>query len=131
MLRIASPLPPAIEHLATEIVDAAFEVHKELGPGLLESIYAAAMTIELEHRSLPFQREREVLLHYKERPLRMHRLDLVVGGAVLVELKAVERLNVTHHAQVLSYLRASKLRLGLLINFNAAVIKGQIRRVIV
>ena len=130
MLRIASPLPAEIEHFATEIVDAAFEVHKELGPGLLESIYGAAMTIELERRSIPFEREREVLLYYKERPLRMQRLDLVVGGAVLVELKAVERLNPTHHAQVLSYLRASKLRLGLLINFNSAVIKGQIRRVI-
>ena len=71
-----------------------------------------------------------MLLHYKERPLRMHRLDLVVGRAVIVELKAVERLSSTHHAQVLSYLRASKLRLGLLINFNGAVLKGQIRRVI-
>lgn len=130
MIRIASPLPAEVEALATEIVDAAFEVHRELGPGLLESVYAAALTIELESRSIPFEREREVLLYYKERPLRMHRLDLVVGRAVIVELKAVERLTPTHHAQVLSYLRASNLRLGLLINFNAAVIKGQIKRVI-
>ena len=130
MMRTTSPLPAAVEALATEIVDAAFEVHRELGPGLLEAIYAAALTIEFENRSIPVEREREVLLHYKERPLRMHRLDLVVGQAVIVELKAVERLNSTHHAHVLSYLRAAHLRLGLLINFNAAVIKGQIRRVI-
>jgi GxxExxY protein len=130
MLRITSPLPAEIEQLATEIVDAAFEVHQELGPGLVESMYAAAMTIELECRKVPFKREHEILLHYKGRPLGLHRLDLVVGGLVLVELKAVDRLHPTHHAQVVSYLRASKLRLALLINFNAAVIKGQIRRVI-
>jgi GxxExxY protein len=130
MLRIKSPLPDTTERLAAEIVDAVFEVHKELGPGLLESAYKAALTIELEPRSLSFEREREVLLHYKGRPLMMHRLDLVVGGEVLVELKAVERLHPVHLAQVISYLKSANLHLGLLVNFNAAWIKGNIRRIV-
>jgi GxxExxY protein len=127
-LRIASPLPGAVEAVISTIIDGAVEVHSRLGPGLLESIYADAFCIELEHRGLRFERERKVLLEYRGRPLRKHQLDLVVESAVLVELKAVERLNRVHQAQILSYLRSSGLAVGLLMNFNCDWIRGNIRR---
>jgi GxxExxY protein len=130
-LRIRSSLPEAIEQLVTQIIDSALEVHRQLGPGLLESIYSDALTIELEHRGIAFERERKVQLLYRERPLRMHKLDLVVANEVLVEIKAVERLAPIHQAQVLSYLRSSKLGVGLLINFNAEWLRGNIRRFVV
>lgn len=129
-LRLASPVPPSTEAIATNVIDSALEVHRQLGPGLLEAIYADAMTIELEHRGVRFEREREVLLYYRERPLRVQRLDLVVENVVVIELKAIERLAAVHQAQMLSYLRAANLRPGLLMNFNSAWLKGNIRRII-
>jgi GxxExxY protein len=127
-LRVNSPLPKATEQIVTQIIDGAVEVHRQLGPGLLEDIYADALAIELEHRCIAFERQRKVQLFYRERPLRVHHLDLVVENQILVELKAVERLAPIHQAQVLSYLRSSTLRVALLINFNAEWLKGNIRR---
>lgn len=127
-LRIASPLPDETERIVTEVIDAAVDVHFELGPGLLESIYSDAMAIELSRRAIPYERERTLMLFFKTHPLRTQRLDFVVAGQILLELKAVERLAPVHQAQVLSYLKASRLRLGLLINFNSANLKGHIKR---
>jgi GxxExxY protein len=130
MLRIKSPFPKHTEHLTSEVLDAAMEVHKRLGAGFLEATYVDALTIEFEFRGLSFERERAVLLTYRDKPLRTHRLDLVVEGEILVEVKSVERLAPVHHAQVLSYLRASELRLAFLLNFNSAVLKSQLRRIV-
>jgi GxxExxY protein len=130
MLRITSPFPESTERLAAEVVDAAIEVHRRLGAGLLEATYVDALTIEFDFRGLSFEREREVLIRYRDRPLRTHRLDLVVGGEILVEVKSVERLIPVHHAQVIAYLTASGLRLAFLMNFNAAILKSQLRRII-
>lgn len=128
--RLPSPLSPATEAIVTSVVDSALEVHRRLGPGLLEAIYGDAFAIELEHRRIEFEREKQVPIYYRDRLLRVHRVDLVVMNEVLVELKAVDRLALVHQAQVLSYLRATQLRIGLLVNFNTDRLKGSIRRII-
>ena len=109
-----------------EIIGAAVEVQRVLGVGLLESAYAAAMQVELAERELAFAREVPVSAVYKGRPLgEAYRADFIVEDAVILELKAVEATNDLHRAQLLSYLRLSGLKLGLLINFHSfPVVKG-------
>ena len=109
-----------------EIIGAAVEVQRVLGTGLLESAYAAAMAIELHERELAFEREVPVEASYKGRPLGVaYRADFVVEGSVLLELKAMDAVSEAHRAQLLSYLRVSGLKLGLLINFHTfPVVKG-------
>jgi GxxExxY protein len=116
--------------MVSAILDGAGDVHNALGPGLMEKVYSDAMAIELAHRGLKFEREKPVTLTYRGKPLRTHRLDMVVENEVLLELKSVERLMPIHRSQVLGYLRGSELRLGLLINFNAYMLKDQIKRVV-
>ncbi len=115
--------------LTERIIGCAIEVHRQLGPGLLESSYEEALCVELADAGLRFQRQLAVPLFYKGRPIAEHRLDLVVEGQVVVEIKSVERLEPVFLAQVLTYLRASSCRLGLLVNFNVPVLKGGIKRV--
>jgi GxxExxY protein len=129
-LRITSPFPAEFEQIVSSVVDGALAVHKELGPGLLEGVYADAMAIELAYRGLKYERERRITLTYRGKPLRSHRLDLVVDNRILLELKAVERLMPIHRSQVIGYLRASALRLALLINFNTDWLRSQIKRVV-
>ena len=109
-----------------EIIGAAVEVQRVLGVGLLESAYAAAMQIELAERGLQFVREVPIAATYKGHALgEAYRADFIVERSVILELKAVEAMNDLHRAQLLSYLRLSKLKLGLLINFHAfPVVKG-------
>ena len=129
-LRISSPLPAETESTMTRIIGCAIEVHKRLGPGFSEGLWEDALTIELEFQGLRFERQREVIVRYRDKPLRAQRIDLVVEDRVIVEIKAVEAIHPVHRAQVLSYLRSTGLRAGLLINFNAEVIKGNVRRVV-
>jgi GxxExxY protein len=129
-LRISSSLPESTEAVATKVIDACIQVHRELGPGLLESVYQRAAGIELRSRGIPFEREKLIPIVFRNEPLCHHRLDLVVDRTVVVELKAVDRLSPVHLAQVISYLRASRLRCGLLINFNVPVLKQGLRRVV-
>lgn len=128
--RTSSRLPESIERVAEAAIGCAIEVHKRLGPGFLEIVYHDAMAIELEVAGLVARREVPVMLSYRGRPLRQHRLDLVVSDTVILELKAVERLERIHQAQLLSYLKASGLRLGLLMNFNTEQLKSALRRVV-
>lgn len=115
--------------LSNEIIGAAIDVHKALGPGLLESSYQACHLKELELRGIPAQTEVPLPLEYKGLRLDCgYRLDEVVGGLVVVEIKSVERLEPIHEAQLLTYLRLSGLWLGLLINFNVPILKQGIRR---
>jgi len=117
--------------LSHEILGAAIEVHKELGPGLLESVYEEALIVELFNRDIAVVRQKEAVLRYKGKELQSRlRLDLVVGDLVIVEVKAIERLASIHEAQLLTYLRLANKKLGLLINFNAATLKNSIRRVV-
>lgn len=89
------------------------------------------MTIELEFKGLKFERQREVIVRYRDRPLRPQRLDLVIENQVVVEIKAVDQLHSVHRAQLLSYVRSAHLHVGLLINFNGEMIKGNVKRVVV
>jgi GxxExxY protein len=117
--------------LSHEVIGAAIEVHRVLGPGLLELIYEDALAIELESRGLIVVRQAEIDVSYKGRRLgNKLRLDILVNGILIVEIKAIERVLPVHEAQLLSYLRLSERKLGLLINFNAAVLRNSIRRVV-
>ncbi len=122
---------PELDILARAVIDAAVEVHRSLGPGFVESIYEEALAIELNARSIPFERQKVISVNYKERRIGEGRLDLLVASQLLVELKAVETLAPIHKAQIISYLKAAGLQLGLLINFNVPVLRSGIQRVIV
>jgi GxxExxY protein len=116
--------------LTERIIRCAIEVHKHLGPGLLESVYESALCFELNEAGLPFKRQVGVPLYYKGRLLSEHRPDLVVDDTVVVEVKAIERFNPIHTAQMLTYLRVIGLRVGLVLNFNTEMLVRGIRRVI-
>jgi GxxExxY protein len=117
--------------LSNEIIGAAIEVHRALGPGLLESIYENALVFELEQRQIKFRRQVEIPVVYKGHRIEGYlRLDIVVADSVLVEIKAVECLLDVHKAQLLSYLRLANKRLGLLVNFNTPVLFRSIKRVV-
>lgn len=117
--------------LSKLIIGAAIEVHRHLGPGLLESTYEHCLAHELVLRGIPFERQKALPLVYKGIELETgFRVDFLVGGLVIVELKAVEALNEVHEAQVLTYLRLSGCKLGLLINFNVPLLKDGIKRLV-
>lgn len=116
--------------LSHAIIGAAIEVHRHLGPGLLESIYEQALAMEISMREISVLQQVEVPITYKGHAFNGKlRLDLVVGNTVVVEIKALEALLPVHHAQLLSYLRLARKRLGLLINFNVPVLRQGIRRI--
>jgi GxxExxY protein len=115
--------------LTGEIIAAAIEVHRALGPGLLESAYQACLCHELELRSIAFRQQVDLPLSYKAIKLDCgYRIDLIVGNRVVLELKAIQDILPVHEAQLLTYLHLTGLRVGLLINFNVPVLKNGIRR---
>lgn len=116
--------------LTSRIIGCAIEVHRTLGPGLLEPLYETALCIELDDAAISYVRQLRLPAHYKERLLGDYRVDLVVGDAVLVEVKCVERLHPVFEAQLLTYLRLTGKRVGLLINFNSRLLKEGIKRLI-
>ncbi len=119
------------DHLTRRIIQAAIEVHRHLGPGLLESAYEECLCWELSRAGLSLERQVLLPLAYKGVQLDVgYRLDVIVECAVLVELKTVERLLRIHEAQLLTYLKLSGLRTGLLLNFNTPVLKDGIRRLL-
>jgi len=118
-----------LNEITETIIGAAIEVHRALGPGLLESAYEACLAYELAERGVKVERQKELPLRYREVDLDCgYRLDLLVEDAVVVEVKSVDRLEPIHDAQVLSYLRLSGRHLGLLINFNVKMLKTGIKR---
>lgn len=124
---------PSLEHdeIARQVIGAAIEVHKELGPGFLESVYEHALQAEFELRGMSYRRQHAIEIEYKGLPVGEGKLDFLVQDAVVVELKAVEALAPIHTAQVISYLKATKLQLGLLMNFNVPLLKAGIKRIVV
>lgn len=125
------PLKNNDEELASEIVDCVFKVHKNLGPGLLESVYEICLCHELSKKNIHFQKQVSLPIMYDNIKLDSAlRMDVLIENTVICELKAVEELLPVHHAQVLSYLRLSNKRLGFLINFNVPTIKDGIKRII-
>jgi GxxExxY protein len=127
-IRVATPLSDDVERLIHRTIGCCIEVHRELGPGLVEAAYQRAVSYELAEQGIPFDRERSVAINYRGRPVYTHRLDLVVADEILVELKAVDRLHPLHSAQVLSELKAAGLRVALLVNFNVPVLRDGIKR---
>ena len=117
--------------IATIVVDAAFKIHNALGPGLFESVYEAALNFELQKRGLKVAQQVGLPVHYEGVRLELgYRVDLIVDNKLIVEVKAVGVIAPVHTRQLLTYLRLMDLRLGLLINFNVALIKNGIQRVV-
>ena len=121
---------PELDRLAHEVIGAAIEVHKKLGPGLDEGLYERALCVEFRLRQIDFVRQVIVAVDYKGEIIGEKRLDFIIAGRLIVELKAVEELSSLHKAQVLTYLKIAKLKLGLLINFNTAILKDGIKRIV-
>ena len=120
-----------IEEIGKQVVDASIEVHRELGPGLLESTYERCLFHELTLRGLRCERQKTQPILYKGLEIdEGYRLDILVEGKVVLELKVVDSLNDVHMAQLLTYLKLSGLELGFLLNFNVALMKDGIRRVV-
>jgi GxxExxY protein len=119
-----------LDAIATAVIGAALEVHRILGPGFLEGIYEEALAIELELRGINFQRQEMVAVSYKGREIGEGRTDFVIEGALILELKAVDRLTSIHQAQVLSYLKATGYQLGLLMNFHERLLRDGLKRII-
>ena len=125
-----APKEPENDPLTEAVIGACIEVHRELGPGLLESMYENAVCRELELRGIRFARQVPVNVEYKGVAIGETRIDLVVKERLIIELKAVEALTAVHRSQVICYLRATRLQLALLVNFNVPVLKDGIKRII-
>lgn len=124
------PVDAETDAVAHRIIGCALAVHRALGPGYLEGIYRRAMYLEFEAQGVAFEAEKAIVVMYRGWPIPGQRVDLVVGGRVLVELKAVASLEPAHIAQVLSYLKTTGLRLGLLINFHEMLLENGLRRIV-
>jgi GxxExxY protein len=117
--------------IASRILDVCFDMHRIYGPGLLESVYEEIFAFELQELGIPFQRQKAIPLVHKTKRLDLgFRADMIVQDKVLVEFKSVECLNPVHAKQVLTYLKLTRLKLGLLINFNENLLKDGIRRIV-
>jgi iron complex transport system substrate-binding protein len=126
------PQLPHANHLATQVVDAAYQIHRALGPGLLESVYEVTLAQELQQlRNIPIKRQHPVKIRYRGLHFdEGYRADLLVDDTLLVEIKCVETVLAIHRIQLLSYLRLANLPLGLLVNFKVPIIKHGLHRVI-
>lgn len=127
---MALELDKDIEALAYRIIGCAIEVHREIGPGYLESVYENALAVELTQQRIAYERQVAVDIEYQGVNVGQGRIDLLVCGCVIIELKAIDQFAPIHQAQVISYLKATGLQLGLLINFNTEVLKDGVRRII-
>jgi GxxExxY protein len=122
--------PLQLDETIGTVIGTALEVHRVLGPGFFESVYEVAMAIELELRRIPFERQKRINVPYKGHSIGEGRLDFFVQNSLIVELKAAEKLLPIHQAQLMSYLKATGCRLGLLINFHERLLKDGVRRVV-
>ncbi len=121
---------PKVEQVAHAIIGCAIEVHRGLGPGLLEKLYEDALVYEVGTAGLRVSTQREIVVQYKSIQLRGQRLDLIVEESVIVEIKSIAQLADIHKAQLLSYVRAANVPLGLLLNFNVPILKEGLRRIV-
>ncbi len=125
-----APIPSEDEELAKRIIGAAIEVHRTLGPGFLERVYEEALCYELTEALVPFERQKRLVIPYKKILIDGHRVDLLVGNRIIVELKCADDFSPIHQAQLISYLKAAGLRLGLLVNFKVVLLKDGIKRIV-
>jgi GxxExxY protein len=129
-MKLPSPLSSEAEIAMRATIGAAIAVHRALGPGFLESIYRKAMCLELASRRIAYEVERPVRVSYQGVEIPGQRVDLIVEGLIVVELKSVLRLDDIHRAQLISYLRTTGLRGGLLVNFRVPLLKHGLKRVV-
>jgi GxxExxY protein len=130
-MKCFEPLPPEIEKVATEVVDATYKIHRALGPGLIESVYEKCLVHELRKRQFEVRSQLDLPITYDDIVIDSGlRPDLLIADLLIVEVKAVERMNPVYQAQLMTYLKLMKKRLGFLINFNVPVISQGIKRVI-
>ncbi len=123
-------LPSAQEQVVSACIGAAISVHRELGPGFREKIYQRAYRLELDSRGLKYEAEKSIEVRYRDWLIPGQRIDLLVAEVVLVEIKAVPQLRPLHEWQVLSYLKTTGLRVGLLMNFNTRLLKHGLKRIV-
>jgi GxxExxY protein len=119
-----------VDDLARQVIGAAIDVHRILGPGFLESVYEEALAIEFDLRGIPYERQKPMILEFKGRIVGDSRLDFLVGGELVVELKAVEAIHPIYPAKVFHYLKMCDLPLGLIINFHVVLLKDGIKRIV-
>jgi GxxExxY protein len=129
-IRPDSPLSAEAEAVMRHTIGCAIAVHRALGPGFLESIYRKAMCIELENHGMTYERERPIHVNYRGIAIPGQRVDLIIQGLIVVELKSVTRLDEVHRAQLISYLRTTGLKGGLLVNFRVRVLKDGLQRIV-
>jgi GxxExxY protein len=128
MLRVQSPLSDEVERLIHDTIGCCIRVHRELGPGLLERIYTGALCIELKAAGILLEREKRYVVSYRGEVVSEQYVDLVVGNQVVLEVKSVDNLAPIHHKQILNYMRIARLRAGLLVNFNVALLPDGLSR---
>jgi GxxExxY protein len=127
-----NPIPDETERVVTNVIDAAFKVHKALGPGLIESVYSACLSYEFSQRHIPF--ETQIVLPVVYEGVRLAtglRPDFVVANVVMLEVKAVQEMSPLFDAQILTYLKLSGMRVGMLVNFNVALFREGVKRFVV
>ena len=129
-MRVDTPLTNDEEALVTLTMDSGFAVHRELGPGFKEAIYATALCLELDQRGLKFEREKKIDVRYREWTIPGQRVDLIVEGLIIVEVKTVPKVRSLHRGQILSYLRTTCLPIGLIMNFNTERLIDGFKRVV-
>jgi GxxExxY protein len=129
-MRLPSPLSAEAAEAMSETIGCAIAVHRALGPGFLESIYKKAMHIELNSQGISYESEKAVTVSYRDVLIHGQRVDLIVKNLIVVELKAVTRLDDVHQAQVVSYLKTTGLRGGLLINFRVPALRAGLKRIV-
>jgi GxxExxY protein len=128
MLKVPSPLPDNVERLMHDTIGCCIAVHRELGPGLLETIYSRAVCLELTAARITFEREKRYPVRYRGELLCEQWLDFGVGGQIVLEIKSVDQFAPIHHKQILNYMRVAGLRAGLLMNFNVAILPDGLSR---
>jgi GxxExxY protein len=128
-MKVWTPLGEADEAIVTDAIGCAVTVHRTLGPGFKESIYHRAYRLELDSRGISYESEKPIVVKYRDWIIPGQRVDLIVRGVVLIEIKVVPKVRELHRRQVLSYLRTMELRVGLILNFNSMLMKHGIHRV--
>lgn len=121
---------PEMDAITERIIGACIEVHRVLGPGLTEILYQEALCHEFDLRGIHYQKQVAVPVVYKDKPIGQTRIDVLVEGCVVVELKACETLSPVHRAQLICYLRLKRVKVGLLVNFNVAILTDGLKRVV-
>ena len=129
-LIIPPPIPPEVEEIGRRVIACGITVHRVLGPGYREIVYRRAFCLELDAEGLEYESEKRILVPYKKWEIDGHRLDLFIGGCVIAELKVVPRVKEVHRMQVRSYLKATNVRLGYVMNFNEETFMKGLRRVV-